>query len=396
MRGNTDFCAFSINCVLSGRPEGDFRAVPRPAHSRPNQPRSCELNTISKYAVAACAVAATGLSAVVWAADANVDALLKAAQKEGQVNSVGMPDTWANWVGTWKDLQKLGIKTQDSDMSSAEQISKIMAEGENATADIGDVGFEFGEFSRKKGITMPYKPSTWDQIPAWAKDKDGHWCLGYTGTVAFIINKELVKNPPKSWNDLLTGTYRVSVGAVGSAAQANYAVLAAAIAMGGNEKNLNPAYEFFAKIAKQGRLSMVDPVVANLEKGEVEVGMLWDFNALNYRDQIDRNRFEVLIPAEGSVTSGYTTILNKWAKHPNAAKYAREFILSDRGQINLANGYARPIRAAYVKMPAETAAKMLPESQYAKARPISDFDAWAKTSSRISRHWQSKVSIYMK
>lgn len=243
---------------------------------------------------------------------------------------------------------------------------------------------------------MPYKPSTWDQIPAWAKDKDGHWCLGYTGTVAFIINKELVKNPPKSWNDLLTGTYRVSVGAVGSAAQANYAVLAAAIAMGGNEKNLNPAYEFFAKIAKQGRLSMVDPVVANLEKGEVEVGMLWDFNALNYRDQIDRNRFEVLIPAEGSVTSGYTTILNKWAKHPNAAKYAREFILSDQGQINLANGYARPIRAAYVKMPAETAAKMLPESQYAKARPISDFDAWAKTSSRISRHWQSKVSIYMK
>lgn len=56
------------------------------------------------------------------------------------------------------------------------------------------------------------------------------------------------------------------MGAVGSAAQANYAVLAAAIAMGGNEKNLNPAYEFFAKIAKQGRLSMVDPVVANLER----------------------------------------------------------------------------------------------------------------------------------
>ena len=102
------------------------------------------MNTISKYAVAACAVAATGLSAAVWAADANVDALLKAAQKEGQVNSVGMPDTWANWVGTWKDLQKLGIKTQDSDMSSAEQICKIMAEGENATADIGDVGIEFG------------------------------------------------------------------------------------------------------------------------------------------------------------------------------------------------------------------------------------------------------------
>lgn len=30
-------------------------------------------------------------------------ALLKAAQAEGTVNSVGMPDDWANWKGTWSD-----------------------------------------------------------------------------------------------------------------------------------------------------------------------------------------------------------------------------------------------------------------------------------------------------
>ena len=34
--------------------------------------------------------------------------------------------------------------------------------------------------------------------------------------------------------------------------------------------------------------------------------------------------------------SGYTTIINKYAKHPNAAKLAREYIFSDAGQINLA------------------------------------------------------------
>ncbi len=351
--------------------------------------------TLNKIFTAAAAGAALAFAATgAWAAD--TDALLKAAQKEGAVYSVGMPNTWANWVGTWKDLQALGIKTQDTDMSSAEEVSKMLAEGENATADIGDVGFEFGAFAMKKGITMPYKPSTWEQIPGWAKDKDGHWCLAYTGTVAFIINKKLVKDPPKSWADLLNGKYRVTVGAVGSAAQANYAVLAAAMAMGGNESNLNPAYDFFAKIAKQGRLSMVDPVVANLEKGEVEVGMLWDFNALNYRDQINRDLFEVVIPAEGSVTSGYTTILNKYSKHPNAAKYAREYILSDKGQINLANGYARPIRAKFLTLPAEAQAKMLPEEQYKNAKPVQDFAAWTKTSARISRNWQSKVSIHMR
>lgn len=348
-----------------------------------------------QVAAALAAVCVLSVSATVGASE--TDALLKAAQQEGAVYSIGMPNTWANWVQTWSDLQtKFGIKTQDTDMASAEQISKFLAEGENATSDIGDVGFEFGEIAKKRGITMPYKPSTWDQIPGWAKDPDGHWALAYTGTVAFIINKELVKDIPRTWSDLLKGTYRVSVGAVGSAAQANYAVLAAAVAFGGDEKNLSPAYDFFAKIAKQGRLSMVDPVVANLEKGEVEVGMLWDFNALNYRDQIDRSRFEVVIPSEGSVMSGYTTIINKYAKHPNAAKFTREYIFSDAGQINLAGGYARPIRIDHIKLPAEVAAKMLPSEQYAKARPVQDFAAWAKTTARLSRNWQSKVSIHMK
>ena len=94
--------------------------------------------------------------------------------------------------------------------------------------------------------------------------------------------------------------------------------------------------------------------------------------------------------------SGYTTILNKYAKHPNAAKFAREYIFSDAGQINLAGGYARPIRIDHIKLPEDVAAKMLPSDQYTKVRPIKDFAAWTKTTARLSRNWQSKVSIYMR
>ena len=89
--------------------------------------------------------------------------------------------------------------------------------------------------------------------------------------------------------------------------------------------------------------------------------MLWDFNALNYRDQIDPKKFDVVIPSDGSVIAGYTTIINKWAKNPNAAKLAREYILSDAGQINLARGYARPIRSN-VTLPDDVKAKLLPPS----------------------------------
>lgn len=325
----------------------------------------------------------------------DLNSLISAAKKEGAVNSLGMPDDWANWKDTWSQLtQKYGLKHLDTDLSSAEEIAKFDAEKNNATGDIGDVGYAFAPVAVQKGVTQPYKPSTWNQIPAWAKDKDGHWAVAYTGTIAFIVNNKLVKDTPKTWNDLLKGKYKVALGDVGTSARANSAVLAAALAMGGNEKNLKPGLEFFGKLAKQGRLSLNEPSIANLEKGEVEVGIQWDFNALAYRDKIDHTRFNVVIPQDGSVIAGYSTVINKYAKHPNAAKLAREYIFSDEGQINLARGYARPIRTS-VKLPNDVTAKLLPAAQYRAAKPIQDFAAWEASTKQLPRQWQEQVMVNM-
>lgn len=327
--------------------------------------------------------------------DVNLDELVKAAQAEGQVNSLGMPDHWANWRSTWDDLKvKYGIEHNDTDMSSAQEIAKFKAEKNNATADIGDVGEAFTKVAVAQGVTQAYKPSTWDSIPEWAKDKDGHYALAYTGTISFMINKDLVKNPPQSWNDLLHGDYNICVGDVAVAAQASSAVLAAAFGLGGDESNIQVALDFFAKIAKQGRLVVSDPSIANLEKGEIEVALVWDFNALNYANQINKDQFLVVIPQEGSLTSGYSTIINKYAKHPNAAKLAREYIFSDAGQINLARGFARPIRSD-VNLPKDVEAMLIPKEQYKNARNIKDYSQWEKTAKQLPRLWQQHVLINM-
>ncbi|MEG1041807.1 MAG: ABC transporter substrate-binding protein [Pseudomonas sp.] len=332
------------------------------------------------------------------AADTDLKALEDAARKEGTVNSVGMPDAWANWKGTWEDLaKKYGLKHMDTDMSSAQEVAKFDAEKDNASADIGDVGAAFGPIAVAKGVTQPYKPSTWEQIPEWAKDKDGHWALAYTGSIAFIINKQVVKEAdiPKKWADLKNGKYKVAIGDVSTAAQAANGVLAAAIANGGNEKNIEPGLALFADLAKQKRLSLANPTIQTLEKGEIEVGVVWDFNGLSYRQQIDPSRFEVLIPSDGSVISGYTTIINKYAKHPNAAKLTREYIFSDAGQINLAKGHARPIRAEHLTLPADVQAKLLPNEQYKAVQPIKDAAAWEATSKKLPQMWQEQVIIEM-
>lgn len=320
----------------------------------------------------------------------------KAAKAEGTVVSVGMPDDWADWKDTWNGIkEKYSIQHTDTDMSSAEEISKFEAEKDKPTADIGDVGIMFAPIAVEKGVTQPYKTSYWSEIPDWAKDSDGNWIVGYQGTIAFIVNKNLVKNPPKGWNDLANGDYKVSIGDVTKAAQSQNAVLAAAIGLGGDESNLQPALDFYADLAKKGRLMFNDVSVANLEKGEIQVGILWDFNALSYRDKVGRDTYEVVIPQEGSVVSGYATIINKYAPHPNAAKLTREYILSDAGQINLAKGYARPIRSS-VALPEDVKAKMLPQEQYKNAKPVKDFTVWSDAMKMLPQTWQEKVMIHAK
>jgi putative spermidine/putrescine transport system substrate-binding protein len=324
----------------------------------------------------------------------SLDELEAGARKEGTIVSLGCPDDWANWGDQWKAITaKYGVTHTDTDMSSAEELAKFEAEKSNPSADFAEVGLEFGPIAVAKGLSQPYKPTNWDKIPAWAKDADGHWALGYTGTIAFLINKK-VQNPPKSFADLVNGGYKVAVGDVGKAAQSNALVLAAAIAGGGGEENLQPAMDLFAKLAEQKRLLTIGANPGNMEKGEIEVGIVWDFNALNYRNAVGKDNWDVIIPADGSVTSGYTTTINAYAPHPNIAKLAREFIFTDEGQINYAKGFARPILIDYITLPPEVAANVLPKEQYAKARPV-NATLWMDSAKQLSKMWQEQVMSRM-
>lgn len=142
---------------------------------------------------------------------------------------------------------------------------------------------------------------------------------------------------------------------------------------------------------------MGDTSVARLEKGEIEVAVLWDYNSLGYRSQIMENNanahFDVSVPSDGAIQSGYCTIINAYTKRPYAAALAREYILSDEGQINLAKGYARPIRDD-VELPDDVKSMLLPDEQYENARFVEDQEAWDQTVSDLSTTWQEEVVAY--
>jgi len=196
---------------------------------------------------------------------------------------------------------------------------------------------------------------------------------------------------PRSWKALFDSNARVLIGEVGRAAQANAGVLSAAIALGGDETRLAPALAAFAPLARQHRLVMTNASPALMERAEADVFILWDFNALSYRDKIPNAAdYEILIPSDGSVTSGYTTILNKNAPHPNASMLAREYIFSDAGQTQLARGNARPIRADSLALPDDVRKKLIDGRQYAKARAVRPA-IWTDEVKKLPRAWQHDV-----
>ena len=310
------------------------------------------------------------------------DAIVADAKKEGKVNSVGMPDTWANWIGTWQGINdEYGIAHEDLDMSSSEEIALFKEEGKDGTKDIGDVGQQWGPVAESEGVTLKYKTSYWDDIPSWAKDDDGDWIVCYVGTISIITNNALVDKAPQSFQDILEGDYKVTIGDVSAASQAQHAIL-------------QPAYDFWSTLAKEGRIDTGDTSTARIESGEIAVGLFWDYNALNYRDNAVSNNpnasFTVCVPSDGSVQSGYASIINVNAPNPNAACLAREYILSDQGQINLAIGYATPIRSNVV-IPAEVQAKRIDQSQYASAHAIEDFDKWTNVCQDIITYWEENI-----
>ena len=163
---------------------------------------------------------AAAAAAAEAAATMTVDELVAAAQGEGQLFSVGMPDEWANWKSLWAYItDTYGINHSDTDMSSAEELARFALDGK-ADADIGDIGISMTGVAMEQDLLLPYKPTTWDSIPDYAKEENGKWIMAYTCTTAFMTDLDNVEKAPTTWAELLEGDYKVWIGDIEKAAQA--------------------------------------------------------------------------------------------------------------------------------------------------------------------------------
>jgi putative spermidine/putrescine transport system substrate-binding protein len=337
--------------------------------------------------------------------------LIEAAKKEGQLTTIALPHDWCGYGGViegFKAKYGLTINELNPDAGSGDEIEAIKANKGNTgpqAPDVIDVGLSFGPTAKAEGLTQPYKVSTWDTIPDSAKDADGHWYGDYYGVLAFEVNKDIIKEAPKDWADLLKPDYANSVALAGdprTSNQAIQAVYAAGLGASGGDpaKAAEEGLKLFAELNKKGNFVPVIGKAAPLAQGATPIIIRWDYNALSDRDTLKGNpEVEVVVPKTGVVAGVYVQAISAFAPHPNAAKLWMEYLYSDEGQLGWLKGYCHPIRFQDLvdnkKIPQELLDKLPPAESYANAK-FPTLEEQAKSKEIITKQWDSVVGANVK
>lgn len=362
-------------------------------------------HSLKLLAVAALAVCGT------QSAMAQSAALIAAAKAEGQLTTIALPHDWCGYgavIAGFKAKYGLKINELNPDASSGDEIEAIKANKDNKgpqAPDVIDVGLSFGPSSKAAGLIQPYKVSTWDSIPAAAKDADGYWYGDYYGVLTFQVNADLVSKMPTDWSDLLKPEYKNAVALAGDprgSNQATQAVVAAGLSVTGGDaaKAAASGLKFFADLNKSGNFVPVIGKAASLTQGTTPIIIRWDYNALADRDKLKGNpKVNVVVPKTGVIAGVYVQAISAYAPHPNAAKLWMEYLYSDEGQLKWLDGYCHPIRfndlVAKNKVPKAMMDKLPPADGYAKAvfPSLEQLNADKET---ISKQWDTVVGASVK
>ncbi|ACU72241.1 extracellular solute-binding protein [Catenulispora acidiphila DSM 44928] len=280
-----------------------------------------------------------------------MDALVAAAKKEGTLNVIALPKTWANY-GAIMDAftAKYGIKITDAnpDGSSQDELNAIkQLAGKSSAPDVVDVGQAAATSGAAAGQFAPYQVATWSQIADAQKDSQGLWYNDYGGYIAIGYDADKVKNPPTTLKSLDDPQYKSQVALNGDPTKANAAlsgVLAASLASGGSLDNAQPGIDYFAKLKSDGVFVPVAATQATIQSGTTPITIDWDYLQASAASDLKAKgvTWKVVVPSDGLFGGFYSQAISATAPHPAAARLWEEFLYSADGQNLWLKGMARP------------------------------------------------------
>jgi putative spermidine/putrescine transport system substrate-binding protein len=304
---------------------------------------------------AGCSSGSSGSSSSKWntatsaAAGGGMTALVAAAKKEGTLNVIALPPTWANYGNIIKAFTaKYGIKIVSANPNGSSQDEVDAIKSENGTAkapDVVDVGMSVALVSTS--LFAPYKVSTWSSIPATQKDSAGLWYQDYGGYMSVGYNSAKF-GAITSVSQLLGPKFKNAVALNGNPTEANAAlsgVMMADLASGGTASSIAKGVSFFHSLKQAGNFSPVQASAATIKAGTTPVVINWDY--LNTASVVGQGpNWKVFVPSNATLGGYYAQAINKNAPHPAAARLWEEFLYSQAasgGQNLWLQGGARPV-----------------------------------------------------
>jgi putative spermidine/putrescine transport system substrate-binding protein len=280
--------------------------------------------------------------------------LVDAANAEGKVNLIALPDNWANYKGilaAYRDkYPNIENPVANPDASSADELVAVETlQGQPDQPDALDVSPAIAQEVDTKGFWEPYKPCTWDEIPDVLKDADGKWVAAYYGIMAIGTNTTVVTEAPASFADLTDPRFKGLVALNGDPRQSGAAfaaVVAASLANGGSFDDIMPGIQYFADLKASGNLAATDVTEASVISGETPVWLDWTYNYPGLAPKLQENgvTWAIRVPTDGVYGGYYAQGVVRGGPNNNAAKLWIDHIVSDEGALGYLEGGAIPAR----------------------------------------------------
>ena len=283
-------------------------------------------------------------------AGGGMSTLVAAAKKEGTLNVIALPPTWANYGAIISGFtKKYGIKVNSANPTGTSQDEVNAVKQENGTAAAPDV-LDIGQAIALANTSLfaPYEVSTWTDIPAAQKAANGLWYEDYGGYMSIGYSSKF--GTITSMSQLLGSKFKNAVALNGNPTAANAAlngVMMANLVEGGTAGNISKGVNFFHQLKQAGNFSPVSATGATIKAGTTPVVFNWDY--LNLPSYVGVSNWKVFVPPNAILGGYYAQAINKNAPHPAAARLWEEFLYSQAtsgGQNLWLAGGARPVEQA--------------------------------------------------
>jgi putative spermidine/putrescine transport system substrate-binding protein len=327
--------------------------------------------------------------------------LVKQAKKEGSINTIALPPDWANYgeiMSTFKKKFGLKLTNDNPDGSSAQENQAVRSlKGDSRAPDVLDVSPSFAIAGANEGLYAKYFNRYFGSVPRAMKDGRGFWVGDYWGVISFGVNRAVVSNVPKSWNDLLKPEYKNKVALNGSPLTSGSAfagVYSAALANGGSLTNIGPGIDYFKRLKDAGNFIPVQATPQTIASGQTPITIDWDYLNLAYVKEFPSAKIAVSIPTTGVYGAYYCQAINATGPHAYAARLWQEFLYSDAGQLLWLKGYSHPARftdMARRKVVPSALLKALPAAALYANVKFAGPAAQTKAKAVVTTEWPTKV-----